>query len=194
MIPGLDPDTARRLVDAYREARFSGTPEGRKRADEILAEIRAGRYLKPIDWEALVAEERKRLYPDEASPPAQPPEPEPPMYRSILGAEDLTPPPARPDTDLASPSVTGAPSPTPRPIPARVSERATPAAEVLRDARREIARRRIAPSRPERRAPQRRAPLVAPQVAPLPRLQLRIRPELISGAERFPMVWRKPRE
>lgn len=193
MIPGLDPDTARRLVDAYREARFSGTPEGRKRAEEILAEIRAGRYLKPIDWETLVAEERKRLYPDEASPPAQPPEPEPepPTYRSLLGAEDLAPPPVRADaTDLVPPSITEAPSPTPRPIPARVPERATPAAEVLREARREVARRRIAPARPERRAQQRRAPLVAP----LPHLRLRIRPELISGAERFPMVWRKPRE
>jgi len=47
---GMDPETAARLVEAYRRARFSGTEEGRREAARILEEIRSGKYLPPIDW------------------------------------------------------------------------------------------------------------------------------------------------
>jgi hypothetical protein len=47
---GMDPETAARLVEAYRQARFSGTEEGRREAARLLEEIRSGKYLPPIDW------------------------------------------------------------------------------------------------------------------------------------------------
>jgi len=48
---GMDPETARRLVEAYRKARFSGTEQGLEEAQRILQEIRSGRYLPPLPEE-----------------------------------------------------------------------------------------------------------------------------------------------
>jgi len=96
---GMDPETAARLVEAYRRARFSGTEEGLREAARILEEIRSGKYLPPIDW----------------GQPEQEETPTPEATTDILRTDILAPAvtPAPQPTSLPQPAM---PGPTPRPV------------------------------------------------------------------------------
>jgi hypothetical protein len=94
---GMDPETAARLVEAYRRARFSGTEEGRREAARILEEIRSGKYLPPIDW-------------------GQPePEPAETIQQPSIIAEPGDEPGPRIEVQLRPPTAPE-PGPTPRPV------------------------------------------------------------------------------
>jgi hypothetical protein len=94
---GMDPETAARLVEAYRRARFSGTEEGRREAERILEEIRSGKYLPPIDW-------------------GQPePEPAETIQQPSIIAEPGDEPGPRIEVQLRPPTAPE-PGPTPRPV------------------------------------------------------------------------------
>ena len=103
----MDPETAARLVEAYRRARFSGTEEGRREAARLLEEIRSGKYLPPIDWGQ-----------PEPEPEVTPPEP----TTGIL------------QTDILAPAA--APSPQPTGLPQPVSPGPTPRPVIYSDPRR----------------------------------------------------------
>jgi len=100
---GMDPETAARLVEAYRRARFSGTEEGRREAARILEEIRSGKYLPPIDW--------GQPEPEVTSTDSQPSE----ALTGILQTDILAPAaaPSSQPTGLPRPV---SPGPTPRPV------------------------------------------------------------------------------
>ena len=96
---GMDPETAARLVEAYRRARFSGTEEGRRQAERILEEIRSGRYLPPIDW----------------GQPEPEPKPAETIQQPSIIAEPGDEPGPRIEVQLRPPT-TPEPGPTPRPV------------------------------------------------------------------------------
>jgi hypothetical protein len=92
---GMDPETAAKLVEAYRRARFSGTEEGRREAARILEEIRSGKYLPPIDWGQ--------------------PEPAETIQQPSIIAEPRDEPGPRIEVQLRPPTAPE-PGPTPRPV------------------------------------------------------------------------------
>jgi hypothetical protein len=98
---GMDPETATRLVEAYRRARFSGTEEGRQEAARLLEEIRSGKYLLPVDWG------QPEPVPEETPTDSQ--------LTDILQTDILAPAaaPASQPTGLPQPV---SPGPTPRPV------------------------------------------------------------------------------
>jgi hypothetical protein len=100
---GMDPETAAKLVEAYRRARFSGTEEGRREAARILEEIRSGKYLPPIDW--------GQPEPEATPTDSQLPEP----LTGVLQTDILAPAvgPTSQPTNLPQPV---SPGPTPRPV------------------------------------------------------------------------------
>ena len=93
---GMDPETAARLVEAYRRARFSGTEEGRREAARILEEIRSGKYLPPIDWGQ--------------------PEPEPEGTQTGVLQTDILAPAVTPSSQPTGLPQPVSPGPTPRPV------------------------------------------------------------------------------
>lgn len=102
---GVDPETAARLVEAYRRARFSGTEEGRQEAARILEEIRSGKYLPPIDWGQPEPETKGTLTDSQL-----PESPAGILQTDILGPAAA---PSSQPTGLPQPV---SPGPTPRPV------------------------------------------------------------------------------